>query len=163
MEYITLSNGVKAPVIGIGTFMISPEDTENSVYSALKTGYRMIDTANAYMNALEEEFGELKRIKMDEDKVWEYLKLLFPIDGSETAKKEDWMKNARLGVYNAWNAPDLADREKSAFRFVNAVSDFATHSEPMRKTKNYQENLMWKTANGNPLIDKAYELVGALR
>lgn len=40
MEYITLSNGVKAPVIGIGTFMISPEDTENSVYSALKTGYR---------------------------------------------------------------------------------------------------------------------------
>lgn len=122
-----------------------------------------LSNANAYMNALEEEFGELKRIKMDEDKVWEYLKLLFPIDGSETAKKEDWMKNARLGVYNAWNAPDLADREKSAFRFVNAVSDFATHSEPMRKTKNYQENLMWKTANGNPLIDKAYELVGALR
>ena len=56
MEYITLSNGVKAPVIGIGTFMISPEDTENSVYSALKTGYRMIDTANAYMN--EEAVGK---------------------------------------------------------------------------------------------------------
>ena len=120
-------------------------------------------SAKQYMAALDEEFGELKRIKMDEDKVWDYLKLLFPIDGNETAKKEDWMKNARLGVYNAWNAPDLIDREKSAFRFINAVSDFATHSEPMRKTKNYQENLMWKTANGNPLIDKAYDLVLAGR
>lgn len=50
MDYATLSNGVKAPLLGIGTFMISPEDTEGSVYTALKDGYRLIDTANAYMN-----------------------------------------------------------------------------------------------------------------
>ncbi len=50
METVKLYNGVEAPVLGIGTFMISPEDTENSVYEALKAGYRMIDTANAYMN-----------------------------------------------------------------------------------------------------------------
>ena len=49
-EQVTLYNGVKAPVLGIGTFMISPEDTEKSVYAAIKLGYRMIDTANAYMN-----------------------------------------------------------------------------------------------------------------
>ena len=119
--------------------------------------------ANNYLDYLEEEFGELKMIKMDEDKVWEYLKLLFPIDGSETNKKADWMTNARLEVFNDWNKPDLASREKSAFRFINAVSDFATHSIPMKRTKNYQENLFMKTADGNPLIDKAYELVGALR
>ena len=50
MEYVKLSNEVLAPVLGIGTFMISPEDTVNSVYSAIKLGYRLIDTANAYMN-----------------------------------------------------------------------------------------------------------------
>lgn len=50
MEYVTLYNDVKVPVLGIGTFMISPKDTEKSVYAALKGGYRMIDTANAYMN-----------------------------------------------------------------------------------------------------------------
>lgn len=50
MEYVTLSNDVKVPVLGLGTFMISPEDTEKSVYAAIKAGYRMIDTANAYMN-----------------------------------------------------------------------------------------------------------------
>ena len=56
MEYVTLSNGVQAPVLGIGTFLISPEDTVNSVYSAIKMGYRLIDTANAYMN--EKSVGE---------------------------------------------------------------------------------------------------------
>ena len=50
MEYITLNNGVKCPVIGIGTFMLSPVDAENSVREALKMGYRLIDTANAYVN-----------------------------------------------------------------------------------------------------------------
>ena len=56
MESIRLYNGVEVPVLGIGTFMISPEDTEKSVYAALKLGYRMIDTANAYMN--EEAIGK---------------------------------------------------------------------------------------------------------
>lgn len=56
MEWITLHNAVKVPVLGLGTFMISPKDTEASVYAALKDGYRMIDTANAYMN--EEAVGK---------------------------------------------------------------------------------------------------------
>ena len=50
MEYITLNNDVKCPVIGIGTFMLSPEDAENSVREAIKMGYQLVDTANAYVN-----------------------------------------------------------------------------------------------------------------
>ena len=50
MEYMTLNNGMKCPLVGIGTFMLSPADAENSVREALKMGYRLIDTANAYVN-----------------------------------------------------------------------------------------------------------------
>ena len=50
MEYMKLNNGMECPAIGIGTFMLSPEDAENSVREALKMGYRMVDTANAYVN-----------------------------------------------------------------------------------------------------------------
>ena len=50
MEYITLNNGAKCPVVGIGTFMLSPAEAQNSVREALKMGYRLIDTANAYVN-----------------------------------------------------------------------------------------------------------------
>lgn len=64
MEYVTLSNGVNTPVLGIGTFRISDADAENSVYEALKMGYRMIDTANAYMN--EEGVGRGLKRAIDE-------------------------------------------------------------------------------------------------
>ena len=50
MEYVTLNNGNKCPVIGLGTFMISPTDAEVSVREALKMGYECVDTANAYVN-----------------------------------------------------------------------------------------------------------------
>lgn len=50
MEFVTLNNGKKCPVIGIGTFMISPADAEVSVREALKMGYLCIDTAAAYVN-----------------------------------------------------------------------------------------------------------------
>ena len=45
-----LNNGIEIPSIGIGTFMLSPEDAQSSVYEALKMGYKLIDTANAYVN-----------------------------------------------------------------------------------------------------------------
>lgn len=50
MEFVTLNNGIKCPAVGIGTFMLAPADAENSVREALKMGYRLIDTANAYVN-----------------------------------------------------------------------------------------------------------------
>ena len=50
MEYVTLNNGVKMPMAGIGTFLLSPDESEASVIAALECGYRLIDTANAYVN-----------------------------------------------------------------------------------------------------------------
>lgn len=50
MEFVTLNNGVKMPMAGIGTFLLTPDEAESSVLSALGCGYRLIDTANAYVN-----------------------------------------------------------------------------------------------------------------
>lgn len=50
MEYRMLNNGVKMPMAGIGTFLLTPDEAEASVLAALKDGYRLIDTANAYVN-----------------------------------------------------------------------------------------------------------------
>lgn len=50
MEYLTLNNGMKMPMDGIGTFLLSPDEAEASVSAALQCGYRLIDTANAYVN-----------------------------------------------------------------------------------------------------------------
>lgn len=50
MEYLKLNNGIKMPMAGIGVFMMSPAEAEAAVESALKSGVRLIDTANGYMN-----------------------------------------------------------------------------------------------------------------
>lgn len=50
MEFATLNNGLKMPMAGIGTFLLSPDEAEASVLAALEDGYRLIDTANAYVN-----------------------------------------------------------------------------------------------------------------
>ena len=50
MEFATLNNGIKMPMAGIGTFLMTPDEAEASVLSALESGCRLIDTANAYVN-----------------------------------------------------------------------------------------------------------------
>ncbi len=60
-----------------------------------------------------------------------------------------------------YEAPDLQKVGNNAYRFINAVSDFATHSRPLRMTANYKENVFARTIDENPLIDKAYQLVKA--
>ena len=50
MEYITLNNGVRMPLLGYGVFQVSPAECERCVSDALSVGYRLIDTAQAYMN-----------------------------------------------------------------------------------------------------------------
>lgn len=73
--HLTLGNGVAMPVAGIGTFLLTPDEAEASVLSALKDGIRLIDTANAYMN--EKAVGRaMKRSGLDrrdiflETKLW---------------------------------------------------------------------------------------------
>lgn len=55
MEYVQLNNGLKMPVLGYGVYQVTKEDCERCVLDALKTGYRLIDTAQSYFN--EEEVG----------------------------------------------------------------------------------------------------------
>ena len=56
MEFITLSNGIKMPLIGYGVFQVPPQEAERCVSDALSVGYRLIDTAQAYFN--EEGVGD---------------------------------------------------------------------------------------------------------
>lgn len=50
MEYITLSNGVKMPILGYGVYQVTKEECKRCVIDALKAGYRSIDTAQSYWN-----------------------------------------------------------------------------------------------------------------
>ena len=74
MEFITLNNGTKCPLAGIGTFMMQPQEAEDATFNALTNGYRMVDTANAYMN--EKAVGRgIKRSGLPREEVYLVTKL----------------------------------------------------------------------------------------
>ncbi|MGN1294807.1 MAG: aldo/keto reductase [Bacilli bacterium] len=56
MEYVTLNNGIKMPILGYGVYQVSKEDCKRCVLAAIECGYRLIDTAQSYFN--EEQVGE---------------------------------------------------------------------------------------------------------
>lgn len=139
--------------------MIHTGDIKGKILEAKQTLF-MADT---YMENLGQEFERLRRKKLSDQQVKEYMELLLPIDDNASLLTIKNMKKLRADLQSRYyDAPDLKNvGGNNAYRFINAVSDFATHSAPIRKTKNYQENLFLKTYEGNPLIDKAYQMLRA--
>ena len=104
----------------------------------------------------------LQKRKMSDREVTECIQVLLPLEDGFSAQQTKNVKRLREDMMARYfDAPDLQDVGKNAYRFVNAVSDFATHAQPIRKTANYKENLFLKTVEGNSLIDKAHQMVCA--
>ena len=116
--------------------------------------------AESYMDRLGAEFEQLHQQKVTDAEVQKYIELLIPMESNATRTQEKNVNRLREDLaMRYYDAPDLQKVGKNAYRFINAVSDFATHAEPLRRTANYSENLFSRTVDGNPLIDRAYQLV----
>ena len=133
--------------------------TEN-VLLRVQDARETLQLANSYMGELGKGIHELTTIKLSDRKVQEFINEFFPIteDLTDGQRKNNLRLQEDLKA-RYYNAPDLEWVGKNGWRFVNAVSDFATHADPIRKTRNYNENLFLRTAEGNPMIDKAYKMV----
>ena len=116
--------------------------------------------AETYMGELGRGIDELSQIRLSDRKVMEFMQEIFPVsnDVPDGQRKNNLRLLDDLKM-RYWDAPDLSNMGKNGYRFVNAVSDFATHADPIRRTKNYDENLFMRTIEGNPMIDKAYKMV----
>lgn len=179
--YLVFSNthdGSGSVKVAITPVRVVCNNTLNLALSTAKRSFSMIHTGNIqdkiqeakdtlfmaeeYMDCLGVEFEQLRRQKVTDVQVKEYIEQLLPMEKDSTPiqskniirLREDMMKRY-------YDAPDLQKVGNNAYRFINAVSDFATHSNPLRRTANYNENLFARTVDGNPLIDKAYQMVKA--
>ena len=118
--------------------------------------------AEKYMDELGKEFESLRKKKLTDKQVMDYIEILLPVEDGSTPQQVRNMKRLQEDMkLRYFDAPDLQDVGNNAYRFINAVSDFATHAQPLRKTANYKENLFARTVEGNPLIDKAYQMMCA--
>lgn len=138
--------------------MIHTGDIHEKMQEARDTLLR----AENYMQELGQEFENLRMKKLSDRQVTEYIEILLPLEDNSTPQQTKNIRKLREDMkMRYFDAPDLQHVGKNAYRFVNAVSDFATHAEPLRKTANYKENLFARTMEGNPMIDKAYQMVCA--
>lgn len=179
--YLVFSNthdGSGSVKVAITPVRVVCNNTLNLALGTAKRSFSMIHTGNIqdkiqeakdtlflaeeYMDCLGVEFERLRRQKITDAQVKEYIESLLPMEKDPTPiqskniirLREDMMKRY-------YDAPDLQKVGSNAYRFINAVSDFATHSNPLRRTANYNENLFARTVDGNPLIDKAYQMMKA--
>ena len=179
--YLLFSNthdGSGAIKVALTPIRVVCQNTLNLALARAKRSWSMIHTgdirekmqeakdtlflAEKYMDELGKEFEALRMRKLTDKQVMEYIEILLPIEDGSTPQQEKNMKRLREDMkIRYFDAPDLQEVGKNAYRFVNAVSDFATHAEPLRRTANYKENLFSRTVDGNPVIDKAYQIVCA--
>ena len=120
-----------------------------------------LSLAGAYMEALGKKFDELQKKRLTDSQIKELIEVLLPLEEEDSKKARNVMRNREDLRARYYDAPDLKGVGKNAYRFINAVSDFATHAKPIRRTTNYQENLFARTIEGHPMIDKAYQMVNA--
>ena len=116
--------------------------------------------ADQYMERLGAEFERLRRQEITKRQAKDYMEMLLPIEKDASPVTVRNIKKLRGDMEARYfDAPDLKELGDNAYRFINAVSDFATHADPIRRTKNYRENLFLKTYEGNPMIDRAYQMM----
>lgn len=179
--YLVFSNthdGLGSVKVAITPIRVVCNNTLNLALKTAERSFSMIHTgdikekmkeakdtlfmAEKYMQELGKEFEELRKKKLLDSEVKSYIELLLPMDADNSSQQIRNITKLRTDLRSRYyDAPDLNEVGKNAYRFINAVSDFATHGEPLRKTVNYRENIFGRTIEGNPLIDKAYRMMQA--
>lgn len=179
--YLVFSNthdGSGAVRVAVTPIRVVCNNTLNLALNTAKRSWSMIHTgdikgkiqeardtlflAEEYMDNLGREFERLRKQKITDRQVKEYIEVLLPMEKDATPAQVKNISKLRKDMESRYfDAPDLQNVGSNAYRFVNAVSDFSTHANPLRRTANYKENLFVRTMEGNPLIDRAYQLVNA--
>ncbi|MEF3355509.1 aldo/keto reductase [Paenibacillus sp. GYB006] len=150
MKKVILNNGVEMPILGFGVYQIEdPDQCEQAVYDALVAGYRLIDTAAAYMN--EEAVGRaIKRSGVPREEIFITTKLWIQDSGYESAKKAFAKSLERLqvdyldlylihqpfgDVYGSWRAMEELYREGK----IRAIGVSNFHMDRLVDLMNHNE------------------------
>ena len=116
--------------------------------------------ASSYMEALKDETDELNKILLRAGEAEDIVNKLIPVTADMGDRMQENRLDLRADILTRYHeAPDLDCMDKSGLRLLHAISDHATHFDPVRRTESFRENLFAKSLNGLPLIDRAKELI----
>ena len=136
---------------------------KGDIASKLHDAEVTLGLARNYMMELELKSIELQKKTFGLEMAEKIISDLFPVHEEATDRVKRGVKEQREDLLTRYLlAPDLDGMDGGAWRMMNAVSDYATHHEPLRRTKNYQENLFSKTVDGQDIVDRALVMMDAI-
>ena len=179
--YLVFTNshdGSGSVKVAITPIRVVCNNTLNLALRTAKRSWSMIHTGNVqekldearytlflaekYMDHIGKELQQLQTKALTEGQVSHMIETLLPVEVNATEQQRKNVKRLRDDLERRYyDAPDLNGLGNTAYRFINAVSDHATHIVPLRRTSRYRDNLFIKTTEGHPLIDRAYKMVQA--
>ena len=127
--------------------------------SKLEEAKLCLQMADKYMQNLDIEADRLANAKLYKEQIDEILNELFHVNENDSDRKKQNVQSAKDSFYVAYFMPDILKFGESAWRAVNAMSDFVTHSTPHRNTKSFNENRWGKIMDGHAIMDQFVELV----
>lgn len=127
--------------------------------SKLEEARMCLQLTDKYMQNLDIEADRLANATLYKEQIDEILDELFPITDNDSDRKKQNVQSAKDSFYVAYFMPDILKFGESAWRAVNAMSDFVTHSTPKRNTASYNENRWGKIMDGHAIMDQFVELV----
>lgn len=130
-----------------------------NINAKLEDARQTLQLADEYLKHLEEMADKLANEKFSEGEMKKTLDLLFPVAEDATDRQKRTADKAKEEIIICTLRPDVAQFLNTKWGFLNAVSDFVGHSEPARRTANYDENRWGNIIGGHWIFDKAVELV----
>lgn len=131
----------------------------SNIGTRLAEARQTLELADQYLVRLDEEADRLANEPMSEGEMRDTLNKMFPIAEDATDRQKATADKAKDEIIICTLRPDLIQFLNTKWGFINAVSDYVGHSEPARRTQNYDENRWSNIIGGHYILDRAMSLV----
>lgn len=116
---------------------------------------------NEYTEALKQNMEELAGIKITDAEIEAMLDNIYPITDADSDIRKKRVERLKEGFFYCLQAPDVKQYRGTKFAVAMAATDYADHSEPMRKTANFESNRWYQVMQGHPFVDSIYKQLTA--
>ena len=132
-----------------------------NIQGKLEEARMTLGLADEYLIALNEEANRLATKKMSDIEFTSIVNDILPVNASDSERRIKNIEDIKSAIYSCLQAPDLANFNGSAWKYLQATTDAIDHLNPARETQNFAENKWFKIANGHDLVDQFYNRIAA--
>lgn len=132
---------------------------QGNIESKIAEAREVLELTDIYMDQLAKQAERWANVTIDEDALQKILNKIFPVKEDDSERKKRNIQESKDQFMVCYFAPDIVKFANSAWRVVNAASDFVTHSEPKRRMESYDANRWGKIMDGTTLLDDVVSLL----